>query len=215
MKREDRIRAYQVKHKDRPRFINISDLAKEEREAIKWSSARRFIKLNSPDAIEIITQATKLFQKKYGLEVTVTSSAHDDPEIPQNARFGYGWSYDNLKLHEYLKENRKGGQYTIALVCEEDLLIAYGIAERREAMSIILIIDVEKFSRRSADFKEAVEISGENFEVGVGHVLALALIRACPKPIKVDADNSESQYIFYSLGFHYDDEAVSDYMTME
>jgi hypothetical protein len=215
MKREDRIRAYQVKQKDRPRLINLSDLAKEEREAKKWSSARRFIKLNSPDAIETITQATKLFQENRGLELSEISRTDEIPSMPHDKWFKYLKLLEESELYSYLKRNLHGENNIAVLVCEEGLLIAYGIAERREAGSFIKIIDVDRYSSRSADFKEAVEISGQNFEVGVGHVLALALIGACPKPIRVQATDSSSKYIFYSLGFLRDDKMGGDDMTME
>ena len=80
----------------------------------------------------------------------------------------------------------------------------------------IMTIDVESASRRSADVKSTITITDETFEIGIGHVLVLALIDACRASVlRTNATNPQSRYIFKSLGFTSADEDNSCLLQLE
>lgn len=60
-------------------------------------------------------------------------------------------------------------------------------------------------SFRYAGLRKSLRIEGENFQVGVGHLIVDALLESCNRFVRVDATNPASQYIFKSLGFRHDD----------
>jgi hypothetical protein len=169
------------------------------------SSERRFDVLNSREAVETITRAANSFREARGFEVTVTYSAENIPDMPRDACFKYTRQWGEGSLPACSQRINNGEKVTMALVCEEGLLIGYGIAVTRCAESEIEIIDVDYYSRREADLKETVQFGGQSFAVGVGHVVVLALMQACPRPVKVDATTPHSSYVFKSLGFVHDD----------
>jgi len=169
------------------------------------SSERRFDVLESHEAVETIMRVANSFREDRGFEVTVTCSAEDIPDIPRDACFKYTRQCEEGSLPDCTQRIRNGEKVTMALVCEEGSLIGYGIAVTRDAETEIEIIDVDYYSRREADLKKTVQFGGQSFDVGVGHVVVLALMKACPRPFKVDATTPHSRYVFKSLGFLHDD----------
>jgi len=168
------------------------------------SSEHRFDALGSPEAVESVTRATKLFRAAHGFDVKVTCSAQEIPDIPRDVCFKYTQPWGEGSLPACSQRIRDGEKITMAQIYEQGLLIGYGIAVTREADSEIEIIDVDYYSRREADLKETLQFAGQSFEVGVGHVVLIALMQACPRPVEVDATTPQSRYIFKSLGFVHD-----------
>ena len=107
-------------------------------------------------------------------------------------------------LPQRFRSSQEPHDITVALVWEEDVLVGYGIALSRSDACEIEIIDVDLYSRRQVGFGDEFQLSGQEFQVGVGHIVVCALLRRCPRPIRVDATNSSSRYIFKSLGFVHD-----------
>jgi hypothetical protein len=203
MNREQRKRAIQEKNENIRKPVNTFTEAaiRQAFEEKKRSSECRFDVLNSREAVETITRTANSFREARGFWVTVTCSAEDIPDMPQDACFKYTREWGEGSLPDCSQRIRYGEKITMALVCEDGLLIGYGIAVTRDAESEIEIIDVDCYSRRKADLKETVQFGGQSFAVGVGHVLVLALMQACPRPVKVDATTPHSRYVFKSLGF--------------
>ncbi len=104
---------------------------------------------------------------------------------------------------------RDGEHVVVVLVWEQDVLVGYGIAAEHSDCVEIEIIDVDFYSRRSAEFCDTVELYGETFQVGVGHVVVQKLIEDVARPINVDATTDGSRYIFKSLGFEHDPQTTN------
>lgn len=96
---------------------------------------------------------------------------------------------------------RNGADLTISLVEEEGQVIGYGIGRRTESGTEVTILDVDGDSRRHAGLAKKFSGTGETFQVGVGHIALLVLLKACSGPFYTDATTSASRYIFKSLGF--------------
>lgn len=186
-----------------PEPVNLfsEETIRQAFEEYEHSSERRFDALDSREAVESITRATNLFWEARGFEVKATFSAEDIPDMPPDACFKYTRQYGEGSLYACSQRIRNGEKIKMALVCEEGLLIGYRIAVIKDPESEIEIIDVDYYSRREANLKETVLCDGQNFDVGVGHVVTLALMQACPRPIIVDATTTHSRYVFKSLGF--------------
>ena len=171
------------------------------------SSERRFDSFVSPQAIQTVSRAIQQFQSKKDLHVTVTKRSRSTgvPEIPRNSclKYSHYWKDGSLQACSTRMENAE--DLTVALVWEEDLLVGYGIATIKNGECEIEIIDVDFYSRREAGLARTLQISGQSFQVGVGHLVVHALLQECPRPIHVDATHSSSRYIFKSLGFVHDE----------
>lgn len=53
----------------------------------------------------------------------------------------------------------------------------------------------------SAGYRQQLQVSGETFSVGMGHLIAKRVTDHLSTPIRVDASTSRSEFIFRSLGF--------------
>jgi len=168
------------------------------------SSEVRFDQISSPEAVETISKATKDFQLKHQLRVTVTKQTEELPDIPPDTGFKYSHPGEYGALGSCRIRIGKGENIIVALVWEDDFLIGYGIAAIVNGKCEIEIIDVDSFSRRNAGLADVIQISEQSFQVGVGHVVVDALLKKCPSPIYVDATHDSSQYVFKSLGFFND-----------
>jgi hypothetical protein len=173
-------------------------------EEMERSSESRFDALRSPEAVTKIAHATGSFRRDRRFKIAVTDSAEEIPDIPQGACFKYSHSWDGGSLIACSQRIRDGEKMTMVLVREDGFLIGYGIAVTRETESEIEIIDVDYYSRRKAGLKETVLVGTKSFDVGVGHVLVMALMGVCPRPVGVDATTPDSRYVFKSLGFIHD-----------
>ncbi len=207
MNREQRKRTLHARCEDsEPEPFTLSEeVWGQALEEMERSSERRFETARSPELIASISKTTKSFQTEHGLSVAVTGSVEKIPDIPRNSLFKYSRPYGEGDLPECSQRISNGEKITVALICEDGLLVGYGIAVTREVGSEIEVIDVDCYSRREADLKGTVEVGGEVFQVGVGHVIVIALMEACPRPVKVNATTPHSRYVFKSLGFVHDD----------
>lgn len=101
----------------------------------------------------------------------------------------------------------KRGREALAVVVEEEnLVIGYGTAlrDRRRKWTELMIVDVDRYSRRSAGLAAEVLLDGQRFEVGVAHVVVLELMNSIQGPLRADATNPGSRYVLKSLGFVHD-----------
>ncbi|MEI6972738.1 MAG: hypothetical protein WCL44_14625, partial [bacterium] len=155
-------------------------------------------------AIKTIHEAVACFTIKNDLKVEVTHEPDRIPPTVKSACFKYT-HHDYGTLHEARDEMAAGQPITVALVTEDNSLIAYAIAERDDRQETdVKIIDVDNYSRREAELSHKLEIEGQEFQVGVGHVLVKAILDNCPPPLYVDSTTPASRYIFKSLGFKED-----------
>ena len=171
----------------------------------KRSSEMRFDELVSPQVIKSVFQATQDFQSKENLQVRITKQSTEVPKIPLDLCFKYSQPWGTGSLQSCSKRMENGEDLTVALVYEEDPLIGYAIAAIKNGECVIEIIDVDHYSRREAGLVYTLQISGQSFQIGVGHLLVYSLLQECPRPIHVDATQSSSRYIFKSLGFVHDE----------
>jgi hypothetical protein len=186
----------------------ISQIIEEEEN----SSENRFYLIASPEAVQTFSKATLEFQSKHRLKVIVTKLAKEIPDIPQNTRFKYSHTGGRGTLNACSTRIEEGKDLTITLAWKDDLLIGYGIATTDNGECEIEIIDVDSFSRRRAGLAEMLQISGQSFQIGVGHVVVNSLLGKCSRPIHVDATQSSSRYIFKSLGFIHDSKSSKPFI---
>jgi hypothetical protein len=172
------------------------------------TSEQRLLRLpgDSWSPSDFVLQIAQLHEQ---LKLTVSSLTHPAslPALSPDTWFKYsgfdGGSYEAAGEQMAAADT----QVRVAVVTREGRIVAYGIARTDLDASEIEIIDVDRDSRRSAGIHKVFEIDGEQFSVGLGHVIAYALIDALPRPIRVDA--TTSQYIFQSLGFRHRPGAAS------
>lgn len=131
-----------------------------------------------------------------GLVVDVGIGAQAPQDLTPDVMFKYADDTIGVPRHA------EGAEPIIVTVTEGNRIIAYGYGFRQvDSPNSISVIDVDLSSRRSSGLQLQVAVGGQDFGVGVGHVLADALITALPVPIEVDATNATSRYIFKSFGF--------------
>ena len=169
------------------------------------SSEMRFDELVSPQAIQSVYQSTQEFQSKENLQVSMTKQSTELPKIPLDFCFKYSHPWDSGSLQACSRRTDNGEDLTVSFVYEEDMLIGYAIAAMKNEECVIEIIDVDLYSRRVAGLAYILQISGQSFQIGVGHLVVYALLQELPRPIHVDSTYSNARYIFKSLGFVHDD----------
>jgi hypothetical protein len=123
------------------------------------------------------------------------------PDLAESTYFKYSGPHGSGSLAECADRQRDGEPMVIALVWQDDVLIGYGIASVEDGSWTIEIVDVDLYSRRSSGLADPVQVAGQSFHVGVGHVVVDALMQRCSRPIRVDATHSTSRFVFKSLGF--------------
>jgi hypothetical protein len=168
------------------------------------SSESRFARVVSHDAVLAITNAVRLFVQENEIQAIAIRNPANIPEIPRGSCFKYSDCGEDGELQDCGPRMERGVNLVIALVYEEGMLIGYGIAVKENEVCEIEIIDVDYYSRRECGLFGVLDISGESFQVGVGHVVVQTLLQECPLPIRVDATNGSSRYIFNAFGFRTD-----------
>lgn len=169
-------------------------------DAEEQCSERRFEKLASVAAVRTINSAITQLLRRRKLTVKVTEKADEVPFLVPDTRFKYS-RYQYGTLEEQCDRMKKGEKTAVAWVEEDKIVIGYGIALLRNKETQIDIIDVDLDSRRKHGLSDLITIEGEEFTVGVGHVIVRTLIRHCSAPFRTDATTHSSRYIFKSLGF--------------
>jgi len=169
-------------------------------EAMERSSEKRWEAVASGAAVARIIRAVERFKLNEDLKVRIVTKTNAVPSIGPDIRFKYGRGCSSL-LQECSDRMKKGEKLTVAVVEEDGLVIGYGYAKRRTDETEIEIIDVDGASRRSAGLAGAVKISRQEFTVGIGHLLVIALLANGRGPFFTDATHDSSRYIFKSLGF--------------
>jgi hypothetical protein len=92
---------------------------------------------------------------------------------------------------------------------ENQRVIAYAsIIENSPGIYQIPYIDVDRYSRISAECSVPWHYRGHTFQVGIGHLLVIKAVEKIsnisikPGKIKTKAEHSRSRFIFKSLGFY-------------
>ncbi|MHB0958768.1 MAG: hypothetical protein ACYC0X_15515 [Pirellulaceae bacterium] len=164
------------------------------------SSETRLECLVTLELLNQIAAATRSFAADKGLDVRVSRNLKDIPRLSEETCFKYSHGVGGTLGH--CRERIAAGEHlTIASVREDDMVIAYGIATRKEDVTEVDILDVDLYSRRSSGLSVTHHFSGEEFQIGVGHVALMALLEVCERPLTVDATHSSSRYIFKCFGF--------------
>jgi hypothetical protein len=189
---EDRLAA--AKHKSATvefKFVNLAELVADSREVC---SEARLLAIPSahwtPDAF---AEASTEFLKAAGLRVAVW-----DRNLPP---LGPDVSFKYPSYREVQGRVDDGETLKVVTVEEGSRVIGYGIAKVLATSSEIEILDVDYVSTRSSGLSRTLTVHGQDFSVGVAHVLAKTLLAVIPRPVDVDATSESSRYICMSLGF--------------
>ena len=177
------------------------------------SSELRFDSLPDREcAVEAIVVATRKFAQSSGVVVCVPGKGDSIPDLTRCERFRYADQYG-----PFADALRQGEEVTIATVLKAGEVVAFGFAEVPSEDGVeIMTIDVAIESRRSSGEKATIEINGESFEIGIGHVLVLALIESLgADAVTTNATTSSARYLFTSLGLISTDEENSCLLRRE
>jgi hypothetical protein len=204
MRQDDRRRKYEIANQASSPEPSSIDIYIES--LMKNPSSEHRIENIASGEVSNFHAETSTFESEKNLKVVLVNMCDEIPKISEQTDFKY--SVDGLSniLSESVSAMKGGEKLIIALVKEEELIIGYGTARLEDNGSEIEIIDVDTYSRRKNGLVHPIQVSGKEFQIGIGHVIVKKLIDECIKPIKVDATNSQSRYIFKSLGFVHDDE---------
>lgn len=179
--------------------------------SIQNCSENRFTRLvDREGAVRAVLEGTKQFASRNDFQVSVVQVPGDIPILPSNVEFKYSWrtggSLDDARC--WMNE----GTDTLVVVVEEaGVVVGYGTAKREagEGRMKIEIVDVDRYSRRSAGLAEEIALEDSRFQVGVAHLVVLTLLENLDGPLWTDATNAESRYAFKSLGFIHDDSTTN------
>ncbi len=187
-------------HQEATEFTLPALVGEAMRQAERDRSEQRFERLADTVAVESVLRATRDFQKENGLRVTFVTDPEDIPADLKGKRFKYtqAWGGALARCRIRLID---GESVEVVLVRRDGTMIGYGVASRTSESTEIEIIDVDYSSRRRPGLAKDFKIGDKGFQVGVGHVVAAALIERCACPIRVDATTGASRYVFKSLGF--------------
>jgi hypothetical protein len=149
-------------------------------------------------SIKAVAQKSEELRSKLSLNIATLTDSDEFPKLPTDTHF----KYDD-QLPSFYRALLIGEHVTISVVRRSSRVVAFGIAEvpKNDSVSIELI-NVAFDSRRKAGVSELLQLEGQEFNIGIGHVLVLHLINELDsKRICTDATTSPSRYIFKSLGF--------------
>jgi len=166
----------------------------------KTSEARLSKILDPKKAAEVFAKEAAVFARDYGLETVIATSKNSIPDFDDDVCF----QYINA-VEDYGSRLDDGDDAVAVFIKEEDRVIAFGTANKEDHETEIDVIEVEINSTRRAGLSKKIEIENLSFEIGVGHLVVLRLLESCRTPIRTDATNEESRYIFKSLGFVHDE----------
>jgi len=210
-----------MKHKNRKqKLLNKLNTSCQEEHFLSRKTARQLLETEydeptSEDRIDLLNNVNSLISRVFmaaqdlithkNLEIKIAKRVDEIPYISNETEFKYSYTGDDGCLVECKQRIVEGEDICVALVCEDSLIIGYGIAVTKNKKCKVEIVDVDRYSRRESGLFEIFQFSGQNFQVGVGHVLVKALMDNCQRPIYANATNSSSRYIFKSLGFIHND----------
>lgn len=137
-------------------------------------------------------QAAERFRQERGLTVALIRRGDDLPPMRDRA-FKYP------VYGEIPEEWDDGNDVVVAVVLARNRLVGYATAVPGE----IKIVDVHREFLRSSGVQLPIEVAGQSFAVGIGHVLVSKLIGSLDPPLTVDATTPPSRFIFKSLGFRH------------
>lgn len=193
---EQRRDAIQRKPKGSPRILSGDDHLKLAKPANATSEQRLEALLAGSWSPQLFLNALRDFLPSERFSVSLVGSGGTLPELHPDGSFKYLPSYPEAR-----SRIEAGEEVRVSVVQEEGWVIGFGIADKDDGTWQIGQISVDRSSSRSAGLQRTLSVAGEEFTVGVGHVIVETLIAAVPRPIIVDATNSPSRYIFKSLGF--------------
>lgn len=163
-------------------------------------------------AVKAVVQAAKEFSTELGVLVRVPTAEDGIGALNPESEFRY-----SDQFQPFTEALGNGEKVTIATVVQTSEIIAFGFGEVPSKNIVeIMTIDVATASRRSAGVKSSIKINGESFEIGIAHVLVLALIESIDAEIiHTNATTAPARYIFKSLGFVSTDEDNSCLLRLE
>ncbi|PAU92946.1 hypothetical protein CK503_14770 [Aliifodinibius salipaludis] len=160
------------------------------------SSEKRIENVGLPNSFEnSLSQSISKLKNKYDLSSKFLEDEY--LELPNECRFKYRHDYQSLKENLPTDE-----EISSLVVFEETRIIGFGIAKYSKLnRTKIDIIDVDEFSRRSADLSTIWNYRDETFTIGVAHFMVSEFLPNLQRPIVANATNSRSRFIFKSFGF--------------
>ncbi len=178
-----------------PRAWKVVDLMKQKFPPAKPSSKDRLLEVSSgnwsPQAFR--DAANQLDDEN--ISCSIYESGQRPPRLEESlTNSKYGPEYEAAVA-------RTSNRTKIAVVTEASQVIGFGIASHGPSESVFEFLQVEKFSLRRCGLRLEIAIEGGTFSVGIGHLIVARLADVVMKPIRVNAENPESEYIFRSLGF--------------
>ena len=161
-------------------------------------SQERLAKIKNKEAFfDTVKNNLQTLKREKKLKVIISTKLKDFPEDKNfKSKFKYMYSWDEIK-----EKIQKGKKIYFSLILKESMVIGWGYAIFLYKKWDIKIIDVDLASRRMSGIYKEFSINGEEFQVGVGHLIVYDLIKKLRGAIITDANNGNSQYIFKSLGF--------------
>ena len=177
--------------------MTISKLSEDWDQPVAPTSERRFLRLKEPsEAVRTISKEIADFPVRHGMSMKVATRADAVPPQAADAKFKY------QELQGAKDALGVGKDLVLSIVQKDDQAIAYGIAgPETSGKREVEIIDVAVGYRRTAGIKTEVNIEGQVFELGLGHVVVHSLMDALSCVLETDATTPSSRYIFTSLGF--------------
>lgn len=161
------------------------------------SSEERLLALSPASwTAEAFSAAAAQLEAGANIEVSILTGNDNIPPLELEMQYKYWGEYAAIS-----DRAGSGEEISIAIARDERHIIGFGIASRINSGHKFEILDVVAWSRRSDGLKQSLNIQGEEFSVGVGHVIVARLVGGLSRPVVVDAANDESRYIFRSLGF--------------
>jgi hypothetical protein len=167
----------------------------------KPTSERRFELVGDrAAAVAAVVSGVAEFVRARGICMKVTTNPAEVPPLSLDAGFKYSKGTTG-ELPGFLEMMERGTPAIISLALIGGAVVGYGIAQRNKRHGAIAVIDVARHSRRAAGLRADILIEEALFPVGVGHAVVAALIHHSDGPFRTNSTNSQSRYIFKSLGF--------------
>jgi len=148
-------------------------------------------------AVERFREKANELKRDANLQTRLITDAGQLPALASDTRYNYAHCFDECR-----QQLTDGEGLLIAVVIEESLVIGFGIVVKGKTNAAeIEIIDVDEFSRRSSGPQTTRQLLGQEFTIGVGHILVDLISAELRCAIRVDATTSGSRYVFKSLAF--------------
>jgi len=131
------------------------------------------------------------------IQTQLITEAEKMPQLAPDARHRYGYCFEDAR-----QRLTKGEDLLIGVAVKEPRVIGFAIVARsKDGTSEFEILDVDTFSRRSSGLQTSLELRGENFTVGVAHILVNLILAELDSAIRANVTTLASRYVLKSLGY--------------